>query len=894
MKQFKLPKQGRGACNLCDMSDKCISNQKCVDDIIPSEHLDILVIYSTLPEDIGLDGSDLGFKSSRHFNDLSNIMRNKYFDRKIGYTSIVKCCGEKPSFGCINTCYKTYFRKLMQRMRPERLIFLGASAATLITGEKNITKGNRFDTMYGEAIVTSTWAEIAFNPEARESFKKDIEGLYSEIKYFDKDKFTINIAKNKQDIYDYFQILSKQKTLYVDIEGSTLPYSVSVHPHKVLSIAFTYRDNEAFVFPLDTLQPAMSADAIEYAFEATRILLANKKIEKIFQNGKYDVKYLRFVKNLKVINYPRDTIVQAYLEHEKQSRGLKELTNAHQPDMFEYDKILYDYIMAHDEANPKKGGSYLYIPNNILLPYNGLDTIALYREERRSTPIIEGNKRLSWLYHNILMPAWLEYIELEEYGWPVNRVGLEEESKRLMQVINHHTNKVMKYAFDRGIRDSFNLESPEDVASLFIKLGELDEATMRRNIKGVPTADEKDVIKCINNGSEVARDVNIARKAKSMLSKYCVSFLHDIDLEDKYHADYNLVVVDTGRTSEKRIQTITKKYRKFFTAGETDGMPRIFFEFDYSQLEIRLMACVAKVKLMLEIYAKNGDIHRLTGSSAKYIVHDEPAMMNLIESRNAQRIIDELMNYFGTFDKDTQGTLRQQAKPVNFSFLYRAYYLSVMNKINADLDKMIKELIMESYETEDTVVRAKLTKKIEELKKLYITEEQAKTFEKAYFMLYPEVRDYHDRCVDEVTRTGIITSPLGRMKHIPEAQLDSKIKDNLKRISHALNSSTNMPIQSLGGDCKFMALIRTMAAFRKNRIDAHILGDLHDALFASVAPDQALDAYHIMKESMCIHKGEFDWALIDIPVDGKIGLNWGKSEEIKSEADVIKFLEAHK
>ncbi|MDD4292262.1 MAG: DNA polymerase, partial [Clostridia bacterium] len=699
------------------------------------------------------------------------------------------------------------------------------------------------------------------------------------------------IAQNKQDIYAYYQILKKQKQLYCDIEGSTLPYSVSIHPHQVISISFTYRDNEAFVFPLKTLKRIMPQDATDYAFQAITLLLKDPNIGKSFHYGKYDVSYLDFAEEIETNGYNDETIIKAYLEHEKQERGLKALTNKFEPDMFEYDKPLHDYIAQHDEANPKKGGSYLYIPNHILLPYNGLDTIALFRYSRRITPIIENNPRLKWLYHSIMMPVWLRYIKMEKYGWPIDRIGLQEESKRLKEVVRINTKKVMDYLLARGIREAYNLNSPEDCAQILIRLGELPLEEARLNYKGVPTADVKDIIKCINAGSEVARYINIARNADSMDSKYCVSFLHDIDLNDRYHAEYNLTEVDTGRTSEKRIQTITRKYRKFFTAGEMpDGSPRIFFEHDYSQLEIRLMACRARVKLMLEIYKRNGDIHRLTGSSAKYIVHDEAAMNALVESRDPDRIIKELMTYFGTFDKNMQKVLRQQAKPVNFSFLYRAYHLSVMNKINSDNDKMIKDLIMESYETEDMKEREKIAEKIEELKQLYITEEQAKTFEKAFFTLYPEVRVYHEECCDEAKATGIITSPFGRMKHISEATLNPNIRENLKKIAHALNSSTNMPIQSLGGDCKFMAVLRTAETFEKECIDAHLIGDLHDALFTSVAPEHAETAFDILQDKMCIHKGEFDWTAIDIPVDCKVGFNWGKSTEIKNKEELRTWL----
>lgn len=878
---MKIPKRGKSICNLCDMCS--VSSDICVDDYRITDNLDIMVILSSLPYDVK---NGLPLSASPTIHEIENMIKEVYPKFTIGFTSVVKCqCFGKAKPLHINTCVDSYFKRIMQRFRPKNLVFLGAQAVLATLKKKNVIRGAKFKSLYGNCLVAGTWKEITENDDLRSTFKADLSGLTIE-KKFSFDNFKINIAQNRHDLEMFMDELETAKILHVDIESSTLKaYKPSIHPHRLLSVSFTHKENEAFVIPVDTLQSVYKTTAErDYAVDVIRYLMS-LPMPKDFHNGKHDISYMAVLHNIVCNNYSEDTMYMAYLLNERQDKGLKDLSNKFFPDLFNYDRILDDYKLQHPDANPDKDGSYLYIPNSILLPYNGVDTIATHRYFNFIKPTFDKDWDLVWIYRNILLPVTLSYMKMECAGILIDRKALEKEGARLKGVISECLKQLSKFLISKGLPVNINLNAPEQIAATLLKLKEVSADELKVTALGKYSCDEKLINKLINRGSFVAKLINKLRKATSMESKYAIAFLKAIDLFDRLHSEYGITTTDTGRSSsyDPNMQNVTKKYRVYMIAS-TDKK-RVMFARDFSQLEIRLMASVANVKLMLEIYKRNGDIHKLTAASAKY---DKVKLKALAATKDADKIIKTLMDFFNGL-KDNK-KLRQQAKAVNFHFLYRGSPDSLADRINVDIEKNIKDMITLIEETDDENEIAKLEAKIKEARESMVSVEDARMFYDVYFVLYPEIKEYHKKCEQEALTTGMVRSPFGRIKHLPEAQLPDSI-DNFGKINHALNAATNHKIQSPGSDLKFLSLIEIDKQIELHGYNSFPVAEVHDDITLDCDSTELLDIYDMTEVSMDRWHERFDWLLCPIVSDAKVGFNWCEMEELKSKDDLIKWCE---
>lgn len=889
-----IPQTGFNKCNLCALSSFSGENMICVEDYYkPGQPVDILLVLGSLPLDMY---KSVVISKSPTIVQLYKLILEVFPDKKgkIAITSTCKCVTRNDvKLPQMKVCANQYFRDLMCKVAPERIIFMGAKTIEAVTGLKKIGRGSVTETCYGKGIVTGTLAEVMHDYEQQADFKKDIKRLFEEPSTFDISKFDIKVAENARDLDLFYEELKKAPHLWTDIESSTKPFELSAHEHRILSMSFTKQDNEAFVIPLDTLANVYENKHVtEKAHQLCKLLLTNPQIGKTYHNGKFDVEYIWFVDGYIVVKYVGDTMLKVYLVKESIPNGLKDVTNATQPDLYEYDRLLDEYKASHDECNPAKGGSYLYMPNGILLPYNGLDTIATYRIDQHYTPLLNANPQLLWLYNNVMIPVFKVYMGMEANGILFDRAGLEARGCQLRTKAQQNLEMALNYLREHGIISAVNLRSREQVANILLQLGEVMESELTVTKAGKFSTDENIIDKLIGKGSVFAKYVNNMQKADQMESKYVAKPLSKMDNEDRVHPEFGITTTDTGRSSSFggfNTQNITGKYRVFIIATPAGKKTRLIAKRDFSQLEIRMMASTAKVSLMLQIYNNNGDVHKLTAGAKLYL---KKGLTELVKSKNNDLIISTLMTEFGKLDKDSAKNLRQGAKPSNFGFLYKGDWRTIIEKSGTETDKRIKEYKLEMDDTDDPEVIKKLEAKITKEESLRMTEIEAQEFEQAFFLLYPEVKEnYHKFCEEFVTKNGYIVSPFGRIKWLPEALLPDT-KENARARNHAINAATNMPIQSGGNELKFLTLIDLDKEINRLDLDAMLINEVHDEVCGDVGVDDIHKYFDVSHQCMDFWHERLTTPklLLPIPSDMKIGLNYGSMEETNSHEAIEKFL----
>ncbi len=200
-------------------------------------------------------------------------------------------------------------------------------------------------------------------------------------------------------------------------------------------------------------------------------------------------------------------------------------------------------------------------------------------------------------------------------------------------------------------------------------------------------------------------------------------------------------------------------------------------EFDWSQIELRLVAHVAEEPTMTEIFCNDGDIHLATAMDVLHLEADK-------------------------IDKET----RKKAKAVNFGFVYGMF------------PPKFQIYCLEKFD-------------------LTISLQDSKNYRKGYFKKYSGLGPWHRRVESFVSANGYIDSVFGRRRHLPQAKYDSGLDDWMRR--EAVRQGINSPIQGAGSDLMLFlfALIASYSLpwdFKIDRKKAFFVGTAHDSGLAEV------------------------------------------------------------
>lgn len=176
-------------------------------------------------------------------------------------------------------------------------------------------------------------------------------------------------------------------------------------------------------------------------------------------------------------------------------------------------------------------------------------------------------------------------------------------------------------------------------------------------------------------------DIMAYRKLKKMTTSYGKNFKSFLCEDSRVRSDWDSIGTKTSRmtASKPNIQSIPKEMKAFFKAS--DGFS--FIICDYSTIELRILAEIAKIPDLIKALNQGVDLHSNTAS----IVFNS----NLITPEQ-----------------------RQIAKAINFGIVYGLTPYGLANKINSAQENKISE-------------------------------EDAKGFLEAYLNRYPELKSYQDK-----------------------------------------------------------------------------------------------------------------------------------------------------
>ncbi|MGI6129755.1 MAG: DNA polymerase I [bacterium] len=152
-----------------------------------------------------------------------------------------------------------------------------------------------------------------------------------------------------------------------------------------------------------------------------------------------------------------------------------------------------------------------------------------------------------------------------------------------------------------------------------------------------------------------------------------------------------------------------------------------------------------------------------------------------------------------------------------------------------------------------------------------VSRQEAHEYIEGYFRRYQGVHDYMKKTVEQARKKGYVTTLLNRRRYLPD--ITSR---NWTKRSFAERTALNTPIQGTAADIIKLAMLKTSAALKEQRLAGRLLLQVHDELVLEAPREEVEVVCALLKEYM---EGAIE---LDVPleVDIKLGPNWYQVKEL--------------
>ena len=290
------------------------------------------------------------------------------------------------------------------------------------------------------------------------------------------------------------------------------------------------------------------------------------------------------------------------------------------------------------------------------------------------------------LFRDIELPLCEVLASMEFYGVRADTEGIKQFGSQLKEKIGELTQEIYSYA-----GEEFNIASTKQLGTILFE--KLRLPAKKKTKSGYSTGAE--VLEGLADKHPIIPLILEYRTLTKLDSTYVEGLLKQIGDDGRVHSIFKQTETRTGRISsaEPNMQNIPvrkeigRNMRRFFIAK--DGYELV--DADYSQIELRVLACVCGDENMQEAFLSGKDIHRSTAAQ----VFDLPEDFVSDEMRRAAKAVNFGIIYgIGAFSlsKDI-GVSVAEAKQ------YIKNYLANYPKVSQFMDKTVEDGIKNGYVT---------------------------------------------------------------------------------------------------------------------------------------------------------------------------------------------------
>lgn len=478
-------------------------------------------------------------------------------------------------------------------------------------------------------------------------------GISDEIKITNTEskKAVNNLAEKKSEIY--FRDIKKTKIISRDLINKLFTQALSngiatIDSHNNFVTISTSKIDETpqeiFYFEISNTQNSTPSSQLVDLFNfdnktiETNVdkgftlkdlsqILENDSIKKIFFSAK------EFLKITKTKSY-EDVALINYLINSATNNNLRELIDLNLNE--DVAELGFDVIFSELEKNkepeifsdPLKKAEFFAFRN-----------FAIYQLYKNFSPKIFEQK-LNFAYLGLELPLLQVIADMENAGVAIDIQKLHDLSQEFSAQIQNLTTEIYQIA-----GEEFNIASTQQLSKiLFEKLG-LDSSKKSKKT-GALSTNSAVLEELAEEGHAIANKVLDFRKFSKLKNTYTDALPKEINPKtNRIHSNFATTTTVTGRFSSNNpnLQNIPikslegRKIRESFIAAKD----HLLISADYSQIELRVIAHVAKIDNLISAFKENKDIHRITAAQVFHLPED--------------RVTDEI---------------RSKAKAINFGIIY--------------------------------------------------------------------------------------------------------------------------------------------------------------------------------------------------------------------------------
>ena len=271
--------------------------------------------------------------------------------------------------------------------------------------------------------------------------------------------------------------------------------------------------------------------------------------------------------------------------------------------------------------------------------------------------------------------------QMEETGIKIDKKYFSEFQNELEQKLNTLENEIHELA-----NEEFNIDSPQQLGEVLFE--KLQIPSGKKTKTGYSTNVE--VLEMIANNGELTEDKRMIGKKlleyrayKKLLSTYIEPIPKLADKEDRIHTTFNQNGTSTGRLSSANpnLQNIPVRtddgirIRTGFVAKEGHSL----ISFDYSQIELRVLAELSKDRHLVQAYQDNQDLHNLTARKIFFKTEED-------EISRHERSIAKVINFSILYGKTPFGLSKELGITVQEASQYITTYFEEYPRVRKFLD----------------------------------------------------------------------------------------------------------------------------------------------------------------------------------------------------------------
>ena len=372
---------------------------------------------------------------------------------------------------------------------------------------------------------------------------------------------------------------------------------------ELVGISFSIAPHQAAYLPLSHCYAGAPPQlATNLVLDTLKQWIENPEKPKLGQNLKYD-KHIFANHGLQLNGIVHDTLLQSYVLESHRPHNMDSLALHH----------LGVKTISYDEVTGKGVSRINFNQVDIerATQYAAEDADITMQLHQHLYPQIEGDTKLSHIYHILEMPVLGVLFEIERNGVLLDIKLLEVQSRELGEKMLLLEQQAFAIA-----GQPFNLNSPKQIQEILFD--QLKLPIIKKTPGGVPSTDE-DVLQKLALDYPLPQILLNYRSLAKLKSTYTDKLPRMVDSKTgRVHTNYAQSVAVTGRltSNEPNLQNIPvrtaegRRIREAFIAPSGHSV----ISADYSQIELRIMAHIAQDAGLLRAFAAGEDIHRATAA----------------------------------------------------------------------------------------------------------------------------------------------------------------------------------------------------------------------------------------------------------------------------------------